>query len=371
MFGAAGTLLAVGRLTNTLELLKLGAQVSASKGITAGSGVGTSQVGVLTPFSDQAGLAKVIAAEIGFGVNGVTRAEALSVPAIAKGRAILHALILSRPLVALGTPTDRNARVDPQPTWLYRSDTGISPQYRLACVLDDHIFGDSSLLLVERGAGGAILDAIHCPRSRWSVDEFARVYVDGALVDPDVCVFVPGPGPGLLNSAADHIRAAKDLDRAWQARARNPFPAMVLQEVDDNGMTEAEATAYVAAVAKARRNPDSAVMFLPASINLQAHAAEATDLFEGGRNALRLDFANFLNLPASLLEGSLSTASLTYSTQEGRRNELLDYSISYWTQPIETALSGDNVVPRGQRIRFDWGDLESPIATPTGAPTED
>jgi len=294
------------------------------------------------------------------------------VPAIAKGRAILHALIVSRPLVALGTPADRNARVEPQPTWLYRSDTGIAPQYRLACVLDDLIFGDSSLLLVQRSdLSGAILDAVHCPRSRWRLDDDGTPLVDGKPVSPDVCVFIPGPGPGLLNQAAEHVRAAKALDAAWQDRARNPFPAMVLQEVEDNGMTQSEATAYVQAVADARRDPNNAVMFIPANMKLAAHQAEQTDFFDGGRNALRLDFANFLNLPASLLEGSLSTASLTYSTQEGKRNELFDYSIGYWTQPIETALSGDNVVPRGQRIRFDWTDLESTTAAPTGATTED
>lgn len=360
----------MGRLGNTLELLRLGAQVAAARG-SSGISWGGGTVGVLTPFSDQTGLAKVIAKEIGYGANGVSRAEALSVPAIAKGRAILHSLILSRPLVALGTPTDRAARVDPQPTWLYRSDTGIAPQHRLANVLDDLIFGDASLLLVDRGSTGQIVDAIHCPRSRWRIEDNGAVYVDGRLVDPDVCVFVPGPGPGLLDQAADHIRAAKDLDRAWQARARNPFPAMELHEVDENGMTQAEAAAYVEAVAAARRNPDSAVMFTPASIELRSHVAESTDFFDGARNALRLDFANFLNLPASLLEGSLATASLTYSTQEGRRNELLDYSLAYWTQPIEVALSGDNVCPRGQRIRFDWGDLTSLTTAPTGPTTED
>jgi hypothetical protein len=368
MSGAAGTVLAVGKLADTLELLKLGAQVSAARG--AAAGVSASSVGVLTPWSEQVGLAQIVADEIGYAANGVTRAEALSVPAIAKGRAILHALIVQRPLVAL----DRNGRVDPQPTWLYRSDTGISPQYRLACILDDLIFSDSSGLLVNRSTVDRtrILDAVHVPRSRWSVDAAGRVLIDGQLVDEaDAFVLIPGPGPGLLNQAADHIRAAKDLDRAWQARARNPFPAMELHEVEDNGMTQDEASDYVEAVAKARRNPDAAVMFTPHNIDLRSHAAEVTDFYDGGRNALRLDFANFLNLPAALLEGSLSTASLTYSTQEGKRNEVFDYSVGYWIAPIQDALSGDNVCPRGQRIRFDFADLESTTATPTGAAMED
>lgn len=348
----------------TLELLKFGAQVAAAKGVPGGGG---SWSAPLTPFSEQTGLAKVIAAEIGFGANGVSRADALCVPAVAKGRALLHALIAGRPLRAY----DQDGPLPDQPTWLSRSDTGIAPQYRTGCILDDLIFTDSSLLVVARGAAGQVLDAVHCPRSRWQIDERGVVLVDQQAMAPDEVVFIPGPGPGLLAMAAEHIAAARSLEEAWIARARNPFPAMVLQEREDNGMTQEEASAYVNAVAQGRRNPDSAVFFLPANIELQAHQAEATDLFESGRNALRLDFANFLNLPASLLDGSLSTASLTYSTQEGRRNELFDYTVTYWAGAIESALSLDNVCPRGQRIRFDFTDLLSLTAAPTGAPVED
>lgn len=136
-------------------------------------------------------------------------------------------------------------------------------------------------------------------------------------------------------------------------------------------MDQTEAKTYVEAVAKARRSIDGAVMFIPNSVDLEAHNADTTDLFEAGRNALRIDFANHMNLPVALLDGSVAEASLTYSTQEGRRNELFDYTIGYWTAPIEQALSLDNVVPRGQRIRFDFTDLLNSQATPTGAPEQD
>src|SRR4051794_2461228 len=76
----------------------------------------------------------------------VTVMDALTVPAVAKGRAILHALIKGRPLRALRGPD----LVDPQPAWLYRSDRGLAPQYRLGLILDDLIFRDASLLLVDR-----------------------------------------------------------------------------------------------------------------------------------------------------------------------------------------------------------------------------
>jgi phage portal protein BeeE len=93
-------------------------------------------------------------------------------------------------------------------------------------------------------------------------------------------------------------------------------------------------------------------------------------MFIEGRNASRIDIANFFALPASLIDGSLSTASLTYSTQEGRRNEVYDYSIPYWCRPIEDRLSQDDVTPSGTSIKFDFSSLLTTVQAPVNT-TED
>lgn len=326
--------------------------------------------GIASPWSDSSGLlpALVAADFLGFpNALPINRLEALKVPAVAKGRAVLHSLIGTRPLVSL-TAAGVMPATD-QPTWLYRSDTPVSPQQRTCQMLDDILFNEASLLAVKRGAAGQIIDAAVVPYDDWSLDENNDVLYRGAHVDEASVVYIPGPGPGLLVQARETIIAARAIDKAWQARVRNPAPTMILEEKEDNGMTSAEATPYVEAVATARRNPDSAVMWVPYKMNLRVETSEATDLFETGRNALRLDFANFMNMPTALLDGSVAEASLTYSTQEGRRNELFDYTIPYWAGPIEQALSLDNVVPRGQRVRFDFADLLNTAQSPTG-PTE-
>lgn len=348
---------------------------TASKLNRASRNLGTGITGIVSPWQDTSNLSTIVVSDL-FGdvPQFVTRADALKVPAVAKGRAILHAVIATRPLIALDTA----GKLTDQPSWLYRSDTGINPYKRMTDIIDDLIFDWASLLYVSRGSKDAILDAARVPFNRWDVDpQTNRVMIDlngtGNLieVDPDNVILIPGPGPGLLSMAVDSIVAARDTDRAWAQRVRNPYPAMILHETEDFGMTSKEAAEYVQAVAAARRNIDGAVMFLPHKIEMEAHPADTTDLFTAGRNAIRIDFANYLNLPASMLDGSLSTASLTYSTQEGKRNELFDYTIGYWTAPIEQALSMDNVVPRGQRIRFDFSDLLNTTMTPTGAPEED
>jgi phage portal protein BeeE len=343
-----------------------------ASGPALGTPEGVLSLGVVSPFQAQPQLPPaLVAKDLGLGPGPLTRIDAMKVPGVAKGRALLHSLIGSRPLRAYRG----NVALAPeaQPTWLYRSDSGISPVLRTKSILDDLIFCEASLLAVKRGdsEGAPILDAAHVPYDRWSVNQNGEILVDNIPAPEGTVIWIPGPGPGLLNSAADDIAAARDITSAYRRRVRNPLPAMVLQEQVEGTMTQSEVEDYVQAVAEARRNEDNAVMFVDGRMRLEAHAGSETDLFETGRNASRIDIANHLNLPVALLDGSVSAASLTYSTQEGQRNELVDFTLPYWIDPIQEALSLDDVVPRGQRIRFDFTDLIAPTASPTGPNTED
>jgi len=327
-------------------------------------------VGIATPYSDSSNaLEQLVASDI-LGLNDVplvTRAAAMKIPSVVKARALLHSVIATRPLRSYRD----GAPIADQPTWLYRSDSGVSPRMRTKLILDDLIFDEASLLQVTRGADEQITDAWHVAYERWGVNNEGEILIDRKPVPGDSVIWIPGPGVGLLRQACELIPAAISTERAWAQRVRNPFPAMVIQHTEDVQLDDDERVDMVQKVAQARRDVDGAVMYVPFGLEVQSHAAETTDLFTAGRNALRLDFANMLNLPAALLDGSVSEASLTYSTQEGRRNDFLDMTVPYWTGPIEDALSLDNVVPRGQYIRFDFTDLATPAATPTGPTVED
>ena len=329
-----------------------------------------SNLQVVSPWADSSNVLEMLIAKDVYGLDlpVVTRAVAMTIPAVVKGRALLHSVIATRPLRAYqdGKPLPD----EQQPAWLYRSDTGISPRLRTKLILDDLIFSEAALLVVARN-GDDIVDAVHVAYDRWRVDSQGVVLIDDRPARPDQVIWIPGPGPGLLAQGLDLIPAALSTERAWAQRVRNPFPAMVLQHTEDIQLDQGEANTFVAAVAAARRNPDSAVMYVPFGLEIESHQAETTDLFESGRNALRLDFANMLNMPAAVLDGSVSEASLTYSTQEGRRNDFLDLTVPYWAGPIEDAFSLDNVVPSGQYVRFDFTDLATPTATAAGPTVED
>ncbi|GAA5205856.1 hypothetical protein [Microbacterium kyungheense] len=325
--------------------------------------------GIVSPWSDGE-LEKFVWSDIlGLDVAPVTRKEAMSVPAVAAAR---HRIIqlADRPLRALDSD---DSDVTAKHKWLFRTDTPQTPWERMAHTLDDWIFYPWSLWLVARGAAadgglGAIGDARHVPYERWGVNDDGQVTVDDEVKGPAEYLLLEGPFDGLLSAAPETIRAAKSLERAWAARVRNPTPTVLIEEQNDGDFTKKEAKTYVTNVATALRNPDGAVLFVPAKakINLD-HAESGINVLTEARNAVRIDIANFLNLNASALDGAKPQSTLTYETQETEATELND-RMAFWTAPLEHALSVDSVVPRGTRVRFDFSNTSTPQ---TGTPTED
>lgn len=323
--------------------------------------------GIASPWS--AGqLSKIVLADI-YGEDApaipLSRAEAMKVPAVVKARSVIVGTLARQPLAKFRGETKITA--DP---WMYRTSTRQAPRTRMLWTLDDLIFHGVSLWAVERGASGQITDAVRVPPEWWEVDDDLRVLVNGVEVSNDEVVLIEGPQDGLLDIAADTIRGARSMDRTWTSRVESPVPLTELHGTDPNDqLTDDEAEALVQAWDKARRQGGTA--YTPPGIEARMHGDIVADLFTSGRNMLRLDIANFLGLPASLLEGSTATASLTYSTKQDSRNELVDLSLAYWANPIEARLSQDDVVPRGQRVAFDLEYLTTPTQPAQGPAHED
>ncbi|MDF9877469.1 phage portal protein [Cellulosimicrobium cellulans] len=296
----------------------------------------------------------------------VSRAEAMRVPAVVKGRSLIVGTLSRQPLKAYR----HDEPMATQPAWLYRTNTAQSPQARLLWTLDDLIFEGCSLWAVERGEAGQIVDATRVPFEWWEITPDLVILVQGQPVDAAEVIYFEGPQDGLLTIAADDIRASRNMTRAWSARVETPAPLVVLKQTEDIQLNDDEVAELVASYDEARRS-GNATAFLPKGIDADVLGQTDSDLFTSGRNMSRLDIANYLGLPAALLEGSTSTASLTYSTKADSRNELVDYSLSYWAAPIEARLSLDDVVPRGQRVAFDLTWLATPTQPTTAPATED
>lgn len=306
-------------------------------------------------------------------VAEVTRETALMVPPIKRGRDILVGVIAG---MILG---EFEGDAETTPDWLRNTSTGISPWHRMAGTVDDLIFYDWSAWAVQRD-NGTIVDAVRIPYDRWAIDDYTGVVtVDGNEVDASEIIVFPGNGSGgILQSGAQTIKGYRALERSWIGRAQNPIPLVELhQETDDpltDGTTEDEEDEIGRLVdewSAARLSPNGAVGYTPHNITVKTHGTAQTDLFVEGRNAAVLDVARLLNMPAALLDGAQSTASLTYVTTEGKRSEFAALSIPTWINPIEARLSLDDVSPKGRVIRFDQSSLVDVVAEPVNQPRSD
>lgn len=295
----------------------------------------------------------------------LSRADAMRVPSVVKARNLLVSTVSPLPLRVL----DADGLLEKQPSWATRTD-GVSPWHRMAATVDDLVFHGASVWSVTRGADTYPLSMDHLPAERWTVRD-GLLLVDDEVVSEDDYIYIPGPHSGLLDIAARTIRGARDQEIAWTQRVRNPINTVEIRETTDNNFTDDEVDALVASWTKAKKSADGAVGFVPYGLELHEHGTTDTALYIAGRNAVRADIGAFLGVPAALMDASLSEASLTYSTQEGQRSEYLTYTVPLWIEPIAQRLSMDDVVPRGQRVRFDTGELIAPTPTPTGAITED
>ncbi len=302
----------------------------------------------------------------------LTRTEAMQSPGFRKARDLLCGTAMRFPLIALQGDTPLSDA--DQPTWLYRTDGGVSPQMRMAWTVDDLLFYGSSLWQVTRGTDGKILDAERLPWEWWDVTPAGAILVQGKPVPARDVIYFPSHTDPLLTSAATAIRTARSVDESVARRAASPVPVMEIHETGNGDMpiTMDEAKELVKTYNTARRDPEGATVFTPAAYELKPHGANAdSGALVEGRNASRLDAANHTGVPASMLEGSSAGASLTYVTTEGKRSEFLEYGVTPWLTTVEARLSMDDVVPRGTRVAFDLAALYTPNPSATGAERQD
>lgn len=299
----------------------------------------------------------------------LSRDEALSIPVVARARNLITSKIAALPLEAL----DVNGPLTDQPTFLYRTNGTVAPQDRMAATVDDLIFYGRSLWVVERGSVDQIIDAYWIPTCDWTLTNGVVLVNEQQLDESQYVMFHVPLYPGLLIWGNRTLRGARDTERAWVARMSSPAYLVTLNITDNAQLSPEEVKAWVATWASNMRAGKPSVGAVPAGVTLETHegALGEGDLFIGNRNAVRTDVGSFLNIRPSMLDGTAGIDSLTYTTTEGQRNHFYDDDLPFWTNPIESRLSLDDVVPRGQRVRFNKTDAYASAPAPTGAQEAD
>ena len=305
-----------------------------------------------------------------------TREIALRVPGIKRAHGIHVTMFAEIAFYEM----DAEKRTDPQPRWLYTSRTALGPWHRMFGLGSDFFFYGWGCLSFTADMS----DCMHVPYGMWKVQDDGAVWIDDRHIPAEYrarpIVIPVGFGEnGLLVDAADTISAARAIERAYQDRLNNPVPLTILgipMEVWERWSPE-ERQEYRDQWVKNRKSANGATAMKPAEWPIDMPGQVAADLYESGRNAVRLDIANHTSTPASMLEGSQQGGSgATRINYEGvgggtTRSDLWDYGLAKrWMNAVQARLSLDDVSPVGLSIRGDIAHLTA-VPTPAMTPTSE
>lgn len=305
--------------------------------------------------------------------NALTREQALKIPAVKRSHDVVCGVLARMPWVCF----DDTTRVEPQPSWLVTSSTGLPPRDLRWGVYSDLFMTGWAAIGFELENDYPI-DALHLPYGTWGFDDAGEPIVTfngiPAKYQQRIVPIRLGYGSnGLLFDGYDTLDAARSIETAYKDRIENPIAQTTLTLAGDrwDGWDRTEREEFRQLWIAGRSAKGGATAMKPDWVTVDYSGELPTDLFESGRNANRLDIANHAGLPAALLEGSKQSAGgdIHYSTEvsapgAGTRNELWDFGLAKYADAIESRLSLDDISEPGQSIRVDPGNyLTAPTPT--------
>ena len=306
-----------------------------------------------------------------FGADAVpvTRAEAMAIPSVARGRHLIAGTLARIPLHATSDPppgTDAET-LDEQPAWLYRKDGRQSPWHRMLATADDLLFNGESLWAVERGTDGFPIRAAHVPYTLWDVDpDSMTVRVNGEPAPSGTVVHIPGAHDGILSYGKRTIRMGTAMDRAAVETAERPFRVELHNETDVE-LLDDEIDTLITRTRNALAD-NGGILYTSRGVSARLHQSAAEHLLIEGRNANAVDVARMLGIPAALLDSNAGGTSMTYTNTRDKLAEFVDFGLGMYMGAISARLSMNDVTPRGTRIVFALEEAINAAATAAGLP---
>lgn len=302
-----------------------------------------------------------------------TRAEAMTVPAIARARKLLCTTVAAWPLRAY-RGADPLPDLD-QPGWMHATDGAVSPWHRMLWTVDDCLFYGWSLWRVTAfaadSAGGFPLRMGRVPYEAWDVSAEGKVIdADGQEIPPGELVLIPGPDEGILATGRRTIRTAALLEATTGSVASHPF-RLEVHQISGDQLTPAERGELIAETRRALSDNEGIIYTNQAIETKELGAGGAEQLLIEGRNASAVDCARLVGIPAAMIDATSAGASLTYETTAGRNQQFLDYGAAAYSNAIAARLGMDDVLPRGQRATLDSTEFTAPAPAPGGPATLD
>lgn len=303
-----------------------------------------------------------------FGINlssdRVTRAQAMSIPAVRRGRQVIAGTLGAAPLRCTRVRNDVTERLDRQ--LLKQPDPNLTLAQTLTWTIDDLMFSGVSWWRVLERLEKFPYRAERLSLERVNVDPSSGVVrVDGTEADPANLIRFDGPDEGILTHGARALKTALLLEEAVRKFARLDIPLGLIQD-EVGQMLEDEVLTFLDSWEKARASRTTG--YLPHGLKYLNPTFNAEQLELGDARGFQAqEIARLMNLPANIINAPTND-SLTYSTTESNRRELVDLTFAPFIAAIEQRLSMPDVTPNGTTVYFDLGkflrgDIKTVIET--------
>jgi len=317
----------------------------------------------------EASLAPISTLDSMFNISGsytATRAEAMSVPTVARSRGIITSSIASIPL-QVRTKRD-GARVEDAPKVINQPDPRIPGSATYAFLAEDLLFyGYAYLRILDIYADTyRIRSAERINPVRVGVitnskgTEIDGYTIDGSKIPNEgigaLAVFY-GNDEGLLLRAGRTIRAGAELERAAAMYAREPVPSMVLKS-NGAALPADRIAKLLESWSVSRRNRSTA--FLNADIDMVSVGFDPEKLqLNQARSYVATELARATGIPAYYVDAD-SGSSMTYSNATTAKESLVNFSLRPLMTSIEERLSmtgmPNDFVPASQEVKFNLDD---------------
>lgn len=282
----------------------------------------------------------------GRGLDSVSRAEAMSIPAVKRARDIFVALG-SLPIKDYrdGVVQDRNIFSQPEST------LGYTRSYTLGMTVDDLFFYSSSLWVVTlRDSTGYPTAVRRIEWSKWTQDDNGVIKVGPDTIRPEDAILFLSTEEGFLRAGASTVRSARILAQAADRYAAKPTLVDFFQ-VNDGSEPSAEDKRRFLLDWTASREA-GVTGFIPEGIDRK----EATQLTPeeiqliGAREFCVAEVARITGISPTWLGIPVSTR--TYTNAESENLDFLKTPARPYIAAIEERLSLGDVSPNGHYAKF-------------------
>ena len=296
-----------------------------------------------------------------------SRFDAMSVPAVARGRNLIAGTIASMPLDVFVTDiaTQERRQVAPMP-WVEQPQVDVPRLTTVAYTVDSLWFYGRAYWMVTE-----VYQEDGRPRRfRWidpldvtfdtdlNTGLITRYYYKLSVVPASgvgSLVVFTSIDEGLLIRAGQTIRTCIELEKSALDFARNPAPSVTLKTPGLDLPSEQVQT-LLAGWRESRRATGGAVAYLSAAMEMDSVGFSPKDLaMVDAREFQVAEIARATGLPPAML--GAPAGGLTYQNVQAERRGLVDLALQPYMSAIEQRLSMDDVTPRGTTLMFGPNDF--------------